>query len=491
MTTDDKIRLCNYVIDCALNDRFSESYEKAQYLLKSYPNDPDVNHAIATYLFSAKNYKEAIPFFQRYLAHNPKDISAILRLGASYSSEGTHNGVAKCRDLLLYTILSRTDDPGFLENSTLVMQIAAKACSAVGPKSDELLLRRLLAKKTGQAEDYFYLSECCAGQDLLEEAESALRQAIALDPATYDIPIHRNTLQILESSRKSKALSNVKKGRYPDTPIFKGDLGTLIRDHIAVEHKNSPKFINKNTSFFTMGSCFARNITRALIKQRYRSVHMDIAEFINTTFANRYFVDWLEDNLPNESLRTRIEELLPPDFSKEIILEKIRTCDVFILTLGVAPVFFDRQTDEFIMPRPTQLNIRALAEKYVYRTTTVNQNVENTLYLLSFVRKLSPNAKIIITVSPVPLHMTFEFDSAITADCLSKSVMRLTAHELVQNSGMKDVYYWPSFEVFRWAGSHAGPYFATDDGAAWHVSEEAVNTVIDSFLQLFSEPNTP
>ena len=125
---------------------------------------------------------------------------------------------------------------------------------------------------------------------------------------------------------------------------------------------------------------------------------------------------------------------------------------MFILTLGVAPAFFDRDTGSFVLPRPTALNSRALAEKYLYRTTSVQENVDNVLYLLDFVRSVAPDIKIVVTVSPVPLQASFEFESAVQADCLSKSTMRLTAHEVVNNSDIQNIFYWPSFEIFRWAG---------------------------------------
>jgi hypothetical protein len=235
-----------------------------------------------------------------------------------------------------------------------------------------------------------------------------------------------------------------------------------------------------------MGSCFARNLARSLHDRGYESHHMEISEYINTTFANRAFVDWLSDADVDEAIRNRIVELLPPAWNKETTLQVIKHCDVFILTLGVAPAFFDKTTGEFVLPRSSALNSRALAEKYTFRTTTVQENVDNVLYLINFVRSISPGIKIVVTVSPVPLVASFEYESAVQADCLSKCTMRLTAHEVVNNSNIPNILYWPSFEVFRWAGSNASNYYAADDGAAWHVSEAKVAGTIKAFVDMFS-----
>jgi hypothetical protein len=111
--------------------------------------------------------------------------------------------------------------------------------------------------------------------------------------------------------------------------------------------------------------------------------------------------------------------------------------------------------------------------------------VENALYLINFMRKLSPSLKIILTVSPVPLNASFGNASCVQADCLSKSTMRVAAHEIVNHPAVGNIIYWPSFEIFRWAGSNTSDYFAADDGAAWHVSEEKVGGTIQAFLDTF------
>jgi hypothetical protein len=283
-----------------------------------------------------------------------------------------------------------------------------------------------------------------------------------------------------------KAAGKSKVGRYPETADFTGDLEKLIREHIAVNLNSAPKFVSKATRFFTMGSCFARNLSANLLQSGYASNHMEISEYINTTFANRVFVDWLRDAEIDPAISARIAELLPQGRTREQTLEVIKSSDVFILTLGVAAAFFDRTTGAFVLPRPSALNSRALAEKYLFRTASVQENVENVRYLIDFVRSIAPGIRIVVTVSPVPLLASFEYESAVQADCLSKSTMRLVAHEVVNNSGIDNVWYWPSFEVFRWGGSNASNYFAADDGAAWHVSEAKVGGTVRAFIDMFS-----
>ena len=436
-----------------------------------------------------KDFTSAQLAFKKLLELDGKDINARFIL-AQLIDDGSHKKRAEARDMML-SILD--EHPELFDNATEgnlhLIRSAAIRCSHVGPFAKSIELFRKLAHASNLAGDYFQLSEILTQGSFFEESIASLQKAMTLDPA-FDTPVNRETLELAKSRSSettSKAANDRKKiGRYPETQVFLGDFQKLVKDHIAVNLKSEEKFITKTTRFFTMGSCFARNLSRNLVNSGYVSHHMEISEYINTTFANRVFVDWLSDREIDDAIRERITSLLPPGWSKENTLKVIGSSDVFILTLGVAPAFFDRATGDFVLPRSTALNSRVLAEKYRFRTTSVQENVDNVRYVLDFVRKISPRIRFVVTVSPVPLVASFEYESAVQADCLSKSTMRLVAHEVVNNSDISNILYWPSFEVFRWAGSHASNYYAADDGAAWHVSEEKVAGTINAFIEMFS-----
>jgi tetratricopeptide (TPR) repeat protein len=440
-----------------------------------------------------KDFVSAQLAFKKLLELTPMDINARF-VYAQLIDDGSHKRRAEARDMMLAIL---DENPEIFLNPTEgnlhLIRMTALRCSHVGPFPKSIELYRKLAAGSNRASDYFQLSEILTHVNYFEEAITSLDKAIELDPAAYDTPANRETLELAKTQaakttakEADKTSGRAKVGRYPQTTDFTGDLEKLIRDHIAVNLGSMPKFVSKATRFFTMGSCFARNLSASLNQSGYASHHMEISEYINTTFANRIFVDWLRGADIAPAIRDRIVELLPRGWSKENTLEIIKSSDVFILTLGVAAAFFDRTTGAFVLPRSSALNSRALAEKYQFRTASVQENVDNVRYLIDFVRSVAPGIRIVVTVSPVPIVASFEHESAVQADCLSKSTMRLVAHEVVNSSATENIFYWPSFEVFRWGGSNASNFYAADDGAAWHVSEEKVAGTIRAFVDMFS-----
>src|SRR5437763_280107 len=123
---------------------------------------------------------------------------------------------------------------------------------------------------------------------------------------------------------------------------------------------------------------------------------------------------------------------------RERLRGAIGSTDVFVLTIGVAPCFFHPESGEFLFSTMAP------------PTTTVDENVDNIRHIIAAVRRIAGDgAKVVLTVSPVPLSGTTEFSSAVIADCLSKSTLRLACQEVLSD-GLEGVFYWPSFEIVRW-----------------------------------------
>ncbi len=182
-----------------------------------------------------------------------------------------------------------------------------------------------------------------------------------------------------------------------------------------------------------------------------------------------------------------MDELYGPRV-RERFREGLRRCQVFVMTLGVAAAFFRDDTGAFAFaPLNTRLGGEAMFKRHRMRTTSVAENAENIAAIIASVRRMADQPpRIVLTVSPVPLSATNEHGSAITADALSKSTLRLACEEAVTAHTDDRIVYWPSFEMVRWLGAHYGPHhpaYAGDDDNTRHVSGWLVDLIVELFLE--------
>ena len=313
------------------------------------------------------------------------------------------------------------------------------------------------------------------------EAQTSFETALALDPEMAEA---RSALSLLKGADDThSAPAQVRP--WPTRRANFTDPRRLIGKYLL---RGRPKdaFIGQGTRFFTLGSCFAGNLAHRLQDKGYPVHYEDIGEEVNSTFANRSLMDWIERGVADEPTAV-MDELYGPRV-RERFREGLRSCQVFVMTLGVAACFFRDDTGAFAFaPLNSRMGGEALFKRHRMRTTSVAENVENIAAVISAVRRMAAEPpRVVLTVSPVPLSATTEHASAITADALSKSTLLLACQEAVTAHADDGVLYWPSFEMVRWLGAHYGPdhpAYAGDDDNTRHVSGWLVDMIIDLFLE--------
>lgn len=240
-----------------------------------------------------------------------------------------------------------------------------------------------------------------------------------------------------------------------------------------------PRRISRSAEGLTLGSCFAHNVANSLRRLGIGVYWLAVHEDINTTFATRLFLEWICHGVTDEN--SRWMEHAYGD-AKESIVRYLRESSFIILTVGVAPVTFRAGTRDYVFLSSTRGAEKGVLEgKVDIRTSTVAENTANIRRTLELVRSLNPDAPIFLTLSPVPLAGTVEFASTMLADTLSKGVLRVAIHEAMEESPA-GVYYWPSFEIIRWIGSHVDRAMYGD-----HDSRHPNRWVIDEIMAMFVE----
>lgn len=152
--------------------------------------------------------------------------------------------------------------------------------------------------------------------------------------------------------------------------------------------------------------------------------------------------------------------------------------DVFVFTLGLTECYQSLE-DGAVFPLCPGVEGGVFdAAKYAFLNQTVPEVVADMNAFIAALRVVNPGARMILTVSPVPLMATATPDQhVLTATTYSKSVLRVAAEMLTHQHHF--VHYFPSYEIIT--GPHArGAYYADD---LRNVTETGVNHVMRLLLK--------
>lgn len=218
----------------------------------------------------------------------------------------------------------------------------------------------------------------------------------------------------------------------------------------------SAPFIDRQTPITAFGSCFAANITHFLGERGYAicgqgldlNAHIiRFGEGIVNTFAIRQQFEWALTGreFPQSLWISEGKEIARKDAEvRETTREIIQGTDVFIITLGLAEIWYDRPSGEaFWRAVPASLFD---PERHGFRVSTVAENFDNLVATLDLIRAARPNAAVVLTLSPIPLMATFRPVSCLTANAVSKATLRV-ALDQVMAQGRDNVFYFPSYEM--------------------------------------------
>lgn len=294
--------------------------------------------------------------------------------------------------------------------------------------------------------------------------------------------------------------------------------GVAIESMDPVAH--FPWQVTPEQKVATAGSCFAQHIARHLRRAGFNyyvvedghpiGAPEEKADFNYGTFSGRYgnvyttrqlvqlfqraFNLFTPQEGPWETKEGRIVDPFRPNIqphgffsAKEMEADReqhlsavkimFETLDVFVFTLGLTEAWRSR-TDGAVFPIcPGVAGGTFDPDKYEFVNLSVMDAVNDLKTFFAMLHDINPKAKIILTVSPVPLMATALDEHVLVSTTYSKSALRAAVGEV---TGEYDhVAYFPSFEIIT--GSYTrGRYFAEDLRS---VTEEGVEHVMGLFLK--------
>ena len=222
---------------------------------------------------------------------------------------------------------------------------------------------------------------------------------------------------------------------------------------------NQSPCIDKNTNITAFGSCFADNISKHLSnigyttsKEKDPDIYVSsIGEGLVNVYSLLSQFKWaFDEDKPkqelwhgyngekfgyNEDIRQR---------TKKIFLNT----DFFIITLGLSEIWYDEISQEVFWRAIPKENVDTSRHKF--RVCTMAETKQCLQSIKEYINLYVPNAKLLFTLSPVPLAATFRSISCLTANSVSKSILRAALDEFLrdnENDLNKNLFYWPSYEI--------------------------------------------
>jgi hypothetical protein len=274
--------------------------------------------------------------------------------------------------------------------------------------------------------------------------------------------------------------------------------------------------ITKNMRVATAGSCFAQHISAALaangfnyfvaetdpgdggsnygvFSARYGNIYTarQLLQLIQRAYGRwspkvrtwphgKGFVDPFRPEIEPGGFETRAAVLEARKSHFEAVRRMFNELDVFVFTLGLTEAW--RATvDGAVLPlAPGVSGGRFNAEQYEFVNFGVSDVVQDLKKFLALLSRVNARARVILTVSPVPLIATYEPRHVLVSTTYSKSVLRVAADEVARS--MPNVTYFPSYELIT-GSFNRGRYFERDLRA---VTPEGVAHVMRVFFRHFS-----
>ena len=284
----------------------------------------------------------------------------------------------------------------------------------------------------------------------------------------------------------------------------------------------TPSFrIGPEDTIFAIGSCFARNVEKALegAGKRVLSREFDLGQIgasleDGANFFNKYSIHSVLNEVrwaleretfpgadviypigPNRHVDPQLG-MSRLDFPLDDILAfrhryldamaAVADADVVILTLGYVETWFDTRLGLYLnVVPPTQL-IKAEPDRFEFRVLSyadILAGLEELHALL--LRHRAKPLKMLVTVSPVPLLATFRDMDVLVANAYSKAVQRAALDEFL--IGKAGVDYFPSYEFV----TLSNPTVAWSRGDYRHVSGDVVTRIMDNVLSRYVDAAGP
>ena len=196
------------------------------------------------------------------------------------------------------------------------------------------------------------------------------------------------------------------------------------------------------------------------------------------------FIDPLRPQLYKEGFAAEADVIAARREHLAAVRRVFQECNVFVFTLGLTEAWL--APDGSALPVPAAVLGIDLGEgASTFHNFTVAEMRQDMDAFLASLAEVNPAARVILTVSPVPLVATYMPSHVLVSNTYSKAALRVLADETA--AAHAHVMYFPSYEIIT-APQVRGAYFEPDLRS---VTPEGVGHVMRIFAaHMMSEANS-
>lgn len=246
--------------------------------------------------------------------------------------------------------------------------------------------------------------------------------------------------------------------------------------------------IGRDDKVATAGSCFAQHISRNLAKNGFRYFIAEQAPagmpeplaqerqygVFSARYGNLYtarqlrqlierafgkfqpqltswargdgrFVDPFRPQIDPAGYATEAEMIDDRDRHLAEVRRMFQELDVFVFTLGLTESWIHKADGAVVPVAPGVSGGEWDPQVYEFRNMSAAEVVTDMLAAIDAMREINPRARILLTVSPVPLIATYRDQHVLLSNTYSKAVLRVAAEEIA--AAREGITYFPSYEI--------------------------------------------
>jgi hypothetical protein len=141
------------------------------------------------------------------------------------------------------------------------------------------------------------------------------------------------------------------------------------------------------------------------------------------------------------------------------VREMIETMDVFVFTFGLTECWRHKSDGAVLQLAPGVAGGDYDPRSYEFWNMTVGEVVRDFLASADLIHAKNPNARMILSVSPVSIIATSEDRHVLVSNSASKAILRAAADEVVRSR--ENIAYFPSYDLVT-AAPNAARFYGDD-----------------------------